>query len=198
MIIIATNNGKEYLEKLLPTISYDYAVIDTGSTEYDSIQYFNSLNCKKAQISGGYCVGAYQHGYKMFPDNEYFFMHDSMIVKKKNFLEDFSIGEVVAWIGFKMDYLNHDEYLTKLYNDLSDMPEYAIFGPIFYATSWAMSQINPPIPDNRKDAIAMERGYAFAFHRAGIKIKYLEEYNNERIDIKKDYIYSDKLRPNRR
>lgn len=83
LVVIATNNGKKYLEKLLPTVKYNYIVIDTGSTEKDSIEYFDSLKCNKARIDGGYCIAAYEYAYKSYEFEEYFFMHDSMVVKKK-------------------------------------------------------------------------------------------------------------------
>jgi hypothetical protein len=201
LIVIATNNGKKYLEKLLPTVKYPFVLIDTGSTEPESIKYFNDLDCIKARIKGGYAVGAYEYAYRKFKADNYFFMQDSMMIKKEDFIEDFeNKGSVVAWLRFFYAPEHGIDYLNKIPGD--SVPEYAIFGPIFYATKEAMDTLNekglfPPIPVNKDEAIASESGYGLAFHRAGIEVSHVEEMDNQRIDETRDYKMFDKFRPHR-
>jgi hypothetical protein len=201
LVVVATHNGKKFLEKLLPTIKYPYLVIDTGSTEQESIDYFDSLLCAKARINGGYCISAYEYAYRNYEFEEYFFMHDSMIVKNVDFVDRFrEKGDAVAWLHFYFAPEHGRDYLAKFPGE-SD-PTWAIFGPIFYAKRTAMDKLNemklfPPKPKNRDEAVAAESGYGLAFHRAGINVDCVEEMDNERIDDKRDYKLFDKLRPSR-
>jgi hypothetical protein len=203
LVVVATHNGKKYLEKLLPTIEYNYVVIDTGSDEQESIDYFNNLECEKVRIPGGYCVAAYEYAYRHYDFEEYFFMHDSMIVKKNNFIEDFRAkGEVVAWLKFTLAPEHGRDYMARIPGDPNNVPPNAIFGPLFYANRNVMKTIEekglfPPHPTCRGEQVACESGYAICFHRAGFPIGYVEEMDNERIDVRRDYILFDKLRPNR-
>lgn len=204
LVVVATNNGKKYLEKLLPTIEYPFVVIDTGSTEQESIDYFNQLECEKAKIAGGYCVAAYEYAYRNYEFEEYFFMHDSMIVKREGFVDCFrEKGEVVSWLSFNLAPEHGRDYMLRIPpHNFDNVPGRAIFGPIFYATRNAMNKLNemnlfPPHPINRDEQIASESGYAICFHRAGFQIPHVEEMDNSRIDEKRDYEMFDKFRPNR-
>lgn len=201
LVVIATNNGKKYLQKLLPTVKYNYVVIDTGSTDPASIKYFDSLLCRKVRINGGYSPGAYEYAYRNIEAEEYFFMHDSMIVKKPNFIEDFRAkGEVCAWLHFYFAPEHGRDYLNKFPGEGN--PTWAIFGPIFYAKKSAMDKLNelqllPPRCNNRDEAVAAESGYGLAFHRAGIEVPIVEEMCNQRLDETRDYEMFDKFRPKR-
>ena len=205
LVVIATNNGKKYLEQLLPTVKYNYVVIDTGSTEQESIDYFDSLSCAKARINGGYCVAAYEYAYRNIKAEEYFFMHDSMIVKKGDFIDDFrGKGEVVAWMHFDLAISHGIDYIKNIPGKLDNVPLFSIFGPIFYATRNAMETIDkkgllPPHPTRRDEQVASETGYAISFHRAGLNLdnNFVERMCNQRIDETRDYILFDKFRPNR-
>jgi hypothetical protein len=144
------------------------------------------------------------------PFNNFFFMHDSMTVKRPDFIEacQSKSADLVAWLTFPMDFGTPEfpeyKYLTSIFGDVStNLPSRAIFGPIFYATRTALDQIAsgagfPPNPTNRMELCASERGIAIAAHRSGLTIDFLEEpYDNERIDVKRDYVYFNKFRPNR-
>ena len=55
MIIIATNNGHLYLEKLLFDfenffINKEICLIDTGSTDEESLKFLDKIKNKKTQI----------------------------------------------------------------------------------------------------------------------------------------------------
>ena len=117
-------------------------------------------------------------------------------------IEDFrKKGEVVAWIGFKFDGHNppQNEFIDNLYEKYND-PQIGIFGPIFYSTREAFGKALKYIktlPTSHKEMAWFERVIPIAFKMAGYESKYMEEYSNDRIDIKRDYIYFDKFRPGR-
>ena len=109
----------------------------------------------------------------------------------------------MAWLRFGYAPEHGIEYLNRIPGDKNIIPEYAIFGPIFYATKIAMDSLDrsglfPPHPKNKDEAIASESGYSLAFHRVGLKVEDMEQLCNTRIDEKKDYIYFDKFRPGRK
>lgn len=205
LTVVATHNGMEFLPDLIKDLPEDHLIVDTNSNDPKVLNYLNKLDKKPVLIGPVGCIGAYKAAYETAPHYDgYFFMHDSMRIKDKNFLEAFSsIGPVVAWIGFPMDFDSgpQRQYLEYLYGDLNkDVPPTAIFGPIFYASKQAMQKAFDLIPNqtsSRDELCAMERGIAIAFHRAGFEIDYLEEYSNERLDILDDYKYFSKKRPNR-
>lgn len=204
LVVIAHHNGSQYIPNLLASLnpSYEVLIVDTGSTsqELDRLP----REARVDEIAGGYCVGAYEWAYTLYPEYDaYFFMHDSMVAKKTDFLPEFeSRGDVVAWIGFPMDYGPAEiPYLSRQY-DLLNKPSTAIFGPIFYATRNALDRLKlasgfPIHPRNRTELCASERAYAFGFKEAGVDIQYIEEYDNERLDVIRDYRLFDKFRPNR-
>jgi len=205
LIVIAHHNGSRYIPALLDSLKWhdrkDIVVIDTGSTsnELDLLPQDIQVD----EIYGGYCVGAYKWAYRWYPDyDSYFFMHDSMRAKT-NFLPAFqSKGDVVAWIDFPMDYGEQErEYIESQYGKDNHSPN-AIFGPIFYATHQAMQGLAnnnkfPRNPKNRAELCASERAFAIAFHQCGFRVDHLEEYDNQRLDISRDYVLFDKFRPNR-
>jgi hypothetical protein len=128
-----------------------------------------------------------------------------MVGKRRDFLADFAErGDVTAWISFPMDAAFGDAdraYLSKYRVD-TDPPPVGIFGPIFCASHRAVQRVLarnlwPPPARNRSELCASERAFAFAFHRAGFVVNWLEAYSNERLDQVRDYAYFDKFRPNR-
>lgn len=117
-------------------------------------------------------------------------------------IEDFrKAGEAVAWLGFDFDGESQPqkEYLDNFYGEY-EKPEIGVMGPIFYSTREAFGKalnFMPPMPKDRTEMAIFERVIPVAFKKAGYEFKCLERYDNERIDTKRDYIYFDKLRPNR-
>lgn len=221
LVVIAHHNGAEWLAGLVESLSLEYPVfvVDTGSTEdqlarLDEVLLWRRRNANAGtwakRIGGGYCVGAYEHAYRLQPKFDgYLFLHDSMRAKVSDVVERFERAaqarelDVVSWLGFPMDFDGgpQEAFLREHYGDLGDAPATAIFGPMFYAPREALEKLDaygfPPHPKNRDELCALERGYAIAFHRAGCRIGYLEEYDNARIDARKDYLLFDKWRPNR-
>lgn len=96
MIVIATNNGKQFLEKLIPALEkwgtggHKVAFIDTGSTDgsWDYlVEHVRRLHTSRYPEQGewildktpfkGYDTGAYIYAYRKYPEETYLFMHDS-------------------------------------------------------------------------------------------------------------------------
>src|SRR5689334_3577422 len=117
MIVVATNNGSEYLPKLLDSIQkygwygHSVLIVDTGSTDMKFKRYLESLTddenrkypfviyCsenkkwveEQGYVWGGYDTGAYLKAYK---DNKEFedvfiFMQDSFEIKSSNWIPEF-------------------------------------------------------------------------------------------------------------
>jgi hypothetical protein len=198
-LIVIASHGNDFTPKLVRSIpsEHDILVVETGDGVSDGYPVEN-------RIRGGFCVAAYEHAYRKnrAKYDSFLFLHDSMLVKDRDFLEVFqSRGDVVAWIGFRMDMDSATREYLKSFYGACDAPT-GIFGPIFYATRHAMDtmtekHLSPPHPRNRFELAAAERAYGIAFHRSGFVVKYLEEYDNERLDVTRDYVYFDKYRPNR-
>lgn len=208
LIVIPYFNGKEFIENLISSIEKHtdapYIVVDTGSTEQESIDVFNNLWCKKdATKKAGYGVGAYILAYENYLADEYLFIHDSMVFKKDP-LPEMRKHDVCTWLRFPMGEQFQDVkgYLEGDYVLLDDLPEHGIFGPIFYAKRSALDKIRSMgyfkrYPVSKQDLCSFERGMAIAFKRAGIKVGYLDEYDYERVDNRRDYEHFDKIRPHR-
>ena len=202
LIVIAHNNGSKYLDSLILSLgdSNPVCVVDTGSTESELRNAF-SVTGNIIFANGGFCANAYRVAYESFSNHDsYFFMHDSMICKWRNFEQDFrSSGDVVAWIGIGIEneWIN-DEYIQRSYPNVTQVPNQGMFGPIFYATNKAMRKLKfPAFCHNRADLCSSERGFGFGFMQAGFDVKSVDSYCNDRIDNKQDYKHFDKFRPNR-
>lgn len=209
LVVVAYHNGSQYLEPLLDSLMYPTLVVDTGSRPDEQEYLRRHSQVESLFIQGGGCTEAYLQGYRLHPGcDHYFFMHDSMRVKERDFMPFFAHQRpVTAWIGFNMDWGTPESaegrWLASAYGSLDRaIPPYAIFGPIFYASAAAMSAIekvnlwSPPLW-SRSDLTASERGLAIGFHRAGFTPDFLEPYDNDRIDVYRNYRFFDKYRPNR-
>lgn len=187
MICISTRNGMTYLPRLIESLGdLDYLVIDTGSTDPEFISYLKTL--KKVDFcNGGFCIGSYDHAVKYHPNDWYFFMHDSMIVKDKNFLEDFQKNDVTAWLSFPMffDSSGQEAYVRATCGN--KIPPKGIFGPIFYATREAMLKIKMPTPHSLDEAHGMERGLAVLFAEAGVPVHFIDEMDPTKFESYKHF-----------
>lgn len=108
---------------------------------------------------GGYCINSYLRGYLENPDQEYIFLHDSMLVKDKEWLQRFRDkckGGIVAHSTFPLRYDNPEQQ-----NFAGFVPdgEVGVFGPIFYATAKAMEKIAPYIRDHTPVDVMQLRGW---------------------------------------
>lgn len=148
-------------------------------------------------------VGALLKCYNENPNFDYYFlMHDSVAVKKPDFIEDFKKldCEVACWLKFPMfyDYDNQQEYIRGILS--SDYAEWGIFGPIMLIPRKTIKKVideglYPPIPKDKNEQCAWERGWAVIFELMGIKIDFIDEMIPEKLD--NGYEHFRKLTPHR-
>lgn len=198
LIVIATNNGMDYLPKLLESmpLNYNWIVVDTGSTDRKFKEYLKTLGGQVYYTDGGWCIGAYLWAIENKPAQSYFFMHDSMVIKDQKFLDKFKQYDFCGWLNFHMSFdgPEQESYIKHLYGE--NVPDNGVFGPIFYATSQALSRVEIPLPATADQAHGMERGIACAFVNAGLNLAFIEKYDTDKMD-KDEYDTFTKLRPKR-
>jgi hypothetical protein len=196
MIVIATNNGKNYLPNLLNSLedidllNNKILILDTGSTDKE---YLSNLKSKHEIIVdrtpySGYDTGAYIYAYNNYIDENYLFLQDSIIIKEKSLIRDgLSIldnNTIVPLIIFdpkKNFYDNHVQMEWVNSKIGSHIYEYGIFGPMFFAkriTLDKIKNINNAIPYDKNTQQAMERGWSVFFKQNGINIVPLERYEH--------------------
>lgn len=196
MVCISTNNGIKYLPELIKSLRYiPYTIIDTGSTDPEFLEYLKTLE-NVLYTDGGWCLGAYKHAVENIDADWYFFMHDSMRIKNRNFLDKFKNCEVCGWLSFPMFFDNQSQFSTMSSLYPGETPDKGIFGPIFYATKDALDKINIHKPTNIDDAHGMERGIAMAFNQVGVKVDFIDVMDENKLnnDLYEDFT---KFRPRR-
>lgn len=223
LVVVATNNGAQWLEGLFNSIDEfggrgdaDIIIVDTGSTDGGQTTAYmgHMVRMKKVDkvmmIDGGYCTRAYLESYNRYKNayDNFIFIHDSMKVKDADwvgvFTAPFQFTPLLAipWLTFGMWYDNDEqkEYIQKRYG--ADEPLNGFFGPIFSTTREALEELDkkgllPTPPSNKTEECGWERGWAVAFHQAGIPAMELnhgvtgENLNN---DV---YTHLTKIRPHR-
>lgn len=200
MIIIATNNGKRNLSELLENLrefglGRSVCIIDTGSTDQDSIDFLNELsevNDYNFEIEihqtpyKGYDTGAYIYAINNIKSERYYFFQDSLRIKTKDFfnLIDSKLkpGKVVPLITFGenlYDYPEQIEFCIKNFG--SHEFEKGIFGPMFSILSEDAQKIDKKFlvyPTNKSLQMGMERGWAVIFGKYNFEVDSLEgDYN---------------------
>lgn len=178
MIVISTNNGINYLPRLLNSIDvhgtcgHTVCIVDTGSTEPEFIHYLDSLDTSKYIIHkqlGGYDTGAYIYAYNTYNEAEYIFMHDSMEVLSNTWVDEFTAcnKDVCYYSAFDL-FFDSPEHFDWVVNKGIYTPRttHGIFGPIFYIKRTVLDAIsikfdlNSVIPLNKIEQQIMERGWA--------------------------------------
>lgn len=136
--------------------------------------------------AGGRDTGAYLTAYRKHRNFDgYFFMHDSMQIKRPDFLKYFARPDrVTAWLRFPFffDEKEQEEYIAKILGQGSYPPD-GIFGSIFYVPRQALATLEkkkllPVPPLTRLEQQGWERGWAIAFHRAGIPVEFIDRYDS--------------------
>src|SRR4051812_29377575 len=103
MIVVATNNGKDYLPALLDSFKQygtggrKVVIMDTGSTCEVSKSYIASAISDDWPFEleadttpyRGYDTGAYIHAYRSRPADDYVFLQDSVMVKHEGWIQEF-------------------------------------------------------------------------------------------------------------
>lgn len=194
-IIIATNNGKKFLIPLLESIerhggifNHRVSIVDTGSTDAESIAYLDELKRNEKYSVNitpykGYDTGAYIWAYKNFQDDEFLFMHDSMEVAEEGWLQDFGHppNAVKAYASFGMTF----DYGTDQQQRLIDLGIYnpdsatGIMGPIFCVPRTVLDSLDQRfdlkrlIPQKKTDQQGMERGWAMLFDTMRVPVSFV-------------------------
>lgn len=198
MIVIATNNGHHWLQTFIKSMElhgtngHEVLVVDTHSSNPESCAYFASLKDYSGPLrvlttqpayKNGYEPGAYMHAFRNFPAEKYLFMHDGMRAKSAEWVTQFEERlspqtPCVPWICFSPILMGchkgHVEFLFNAYGN-TNWPNWGIFGSMFYVTRDALLSLESrgflnekTLPVSKTGAEGMERGFAIAFHRAGI------------------------------
>jgi glycosyltransferase involved in cell wall biosynthesis len=202
MIVIPCFEGEQYLEPLIKSIPpmEEILIVDTGSKDINYLRKYPYLTdfTKKP----GFAIGAYILAYEKYPRDEYFFIHDSMTIKGS--LDDFRKNDVTGWLRFPFSH-GADEYRPYIDAETKDsvsLPQWGIFGPIFYAKRKALDKLRQnknfcDYPETKQHLCAMERVLPIQFMKAGVTVKYIDDYDPNRLDNLRDYEHFDKFRPNR-
>jgi len=196
MIIIATNNGKRNLSELLENLKEfsfgrKVCIIDTGSTDPESIDYLKELK----EVTGynfeieihqtsykGYDTGAYIYAINNIESDRYYFIHDSLRIKSKDFFNlidnKLKPGVVVPLITFGKDRYDSIEQLEFCIKNFGS-PYYkkGIFGPMFSILSEDVQKIDKKYlvyPTNKTLQMGMERGWSLIFEKYNFDIDSLE------------------------
>ena len=187
MIVVATNNGMEFLPKLLNSFDiygtggHKICIIDTGSSDQSYINYIDVLDKDKYIIMKtpykGYDTGAYIWAYRNTNESEYLFMHDSMEVVDAGWIDEFTNnGDVCAYSFFTLNYFefqfNHFKDID-IYNPSTTV---GMAGPIFYIkrtvldTLDAKFNLDKVIPDCKWNQSGMELGWYMMLTTINVKV----------------------------
>lgn len=217
MIVIATNNGKQYLQNLLNSLeevellNNKILILDTGSTDKE---YLNNLKSKHQIILDttpycGYDTGAYIYAYNNYVDDSYLFLQDSIIIKDKMLIKDgmsnlneYTIIPLIVFNPMNNFYDNYEQ-MEWVQNKIGHHNyRIGIFGPMFFAKRKSLDKIknlNNFIPHNKNIQQAMERGWSVLFEQNNLNIIPLEkhQHSNYLFDID-GYKYIKKFFPIRK
>jgi hypothetical protein len=220
MVIIATNNGHIYLEKLLQDFLFFFSeknicVIDTGSDNEETLLFLSKL--KKKEIFSilnikvmetpykGYDSGAYIYAMKNIISDKYYFLHDSISIKNKNFFNDIDEklddDTVVSIINFPSNFFDNQSQIDFCIKTIGTCDfDDGIFGPMFSINKSAVNKIINDLdfyPTNKNEQMSMERVWPSLFKKKNIKIVVLDGSHNLQIFANNGYKYINKTFLNR-
>ena len=201
MIVIATNNGFDYLEKCLKscknyTVNIPVLVVDTGSSN-EFKELGKSLALKYgAQWTesepGGYDYGAYIHAYKNFEADWYWFQHDSVCFKNYSSIKliekQIRDGKACAWTSFVYYTCPYDnEEQANWVKSITDNTYYdfGCFGPNFGISRNHLNTIDSIFNlsnikvDTKIKQQAMERCWPIMFKMSNIYFTWLENTSTQ-------------------
>jgi len=188
LIVVPTFQGDEHVGKLATSLKntpYPVRLVDT--------------------TEGGRDVGALLRCYKENPNFDYYFlMHDSMVVKRPDFINDFFKlgGDVNCWLKFPMfyDYPNQKAYIEAILG--SSEAEFGIFGPIMLIPRKVITRVidegfYPPIPRDKNEQCGWERGWAVLFELMGLKVEFIDTLRGQEALDNDEYEHFKKNCPHR-
>lgn len=183
LIVVASYNGKEFLPRFLNSLEdhkkedFDVLVVDTGTTDIESLNYLESIKTKyKVERTPykGYDTGAYIYAIKGHLYDEYIFLHDSLEVLSDNFINEFRghQKDVCYYSNFCLGYDNEEQRLHLVNVGIfNGETTHGCFGPIFYAKRNVLEDIlktfdvDKIIPTNKIQQQGMERGWPMMFDK---------------------------------
>jgi hypothetical protein len=217
MIIIATNNGMEFLPNLLSdlekfNITEEISIIDTQSSDSKFIDYLENLksfNKFKLNINvyqtpyRGFDTGAYVYSIKNLKSDRFIFLQDSIRIKSKDFFnlidEKLKTSNVVTVLTFDGNFWDNQiqkDFSLKHFGTTTF--DKGIFGPMFsisYLDSQKLNSLIYPIDKNQQ--MAMERCWSIIFKQQNFTIDSIDGSHND-FKIQNDgYTYFSKIKPNR-
>ena len=218
MIIIATNNGKNYIENLLSDLENlktkeKISIIDTQSSD-DSYNFLNNIiEKRKFDLSikllqtpyRGFDSGAYIYAINNLISDKFYFLQDSIRIKNKNFFKEIdkklSLNNIVCLITFQSNfYANYEQ--MKFCTDNFESIDYnkGIFGPMFAISYDDIKKIDKKFliyPHDKNTQMAMERGWSIIFDKYNFSIDSLEGEKDDEKLFNDKYKYFSKLFPYR-
>lgn len=212
MIVVAAHDNPETLESIVNDLNeidlnrHDVCIIDTNSQNLIFKENFGILKDKNKHfnfISLDYTCwdsGAYIWAYNNLYSSTYIFLQDSIRILNKEYIkiydEYLNEYDVVAHINFKYHYENEEQKKwVENEIDFVELPEDAIFGPIFGVNKETMDRIPEywlKHPTNKNEGCGMERRWSLMFHQIGATKTYLEIEdipNNHTIYTTRKYIH---------
>jgi GT2 family glycosyltransferase len=192
MIVIVTHNGASFLVDLLSDIkgfeiSNDkICIVDNKSDSDFHLSYLNSLE-KSGYIilhnpEATYEIGAFKYAFENIKDSIYFFIQDSIRIKRNIFKEVsplLTIDNVYTFLTFPCGIHDHDpkdhSELIKEYG--TDQYSRGLFGNMFFALSEVVEKVKDDwkIPRTKLGSTTGERALGIVFDRHNIKIIGLAE-----------------------
>lgn len=211
-IVIATNNGKSNLQELLNSlekiqIDYNIAIIDTQSTNLESIEFINKLDSENPYNLNikvfrtphkGYDTGAYIYAINNIDSKYFYFLQDSMQIKSIDFFNETNKrlnnnNSVVPLLTFPSNFFDNEEERQFCINNFGTLESKAgIFGPMFAISKENINLIDKKYlvyPSNKTEQMAMERGWGIIFNKYVISIIPLEGTHNDQMLRNDGYKY---------
>ncbi len=196
MIVVATHNGQESLDRLLASMlrhgtqGWDVCIVVSNDSTNEYKAYVQSLRRDwgpfKLEVLvepwGSFESGAFIHAYReLHTVNEFLFLQDSMEVTDNDWIEQFRTRMsqglcVVPWVTFSPYLLGCTPQVSNIIvqtHGLYREPGFGIFGSIFYTNRRTLEIVDRAsyfdfIPKNKAEAEAMERFWALYFNRLNI------------------------------
>jgi glycosyltransferase involved in cell wall biosynthesis len=208
MIIIATHNGKEHLEKCLSSLEkteckYPVCIIDSASGD-KHIEYLKGLEISNPfsfslQVhyikENVYETGVIKYAIQNIDTDVFVFIQDSLEIKHSLFYErlvdKLNINRVVPILTFPTYHDDEDHYFF-LYENFGTAEYWqGIFGNMFAIRKSDLLKIPiNSIPDinSKEGSCAMERGWAILFESKFFSISPLEGHYHYYRLLYDDYI----------
>lgn len=214
MIVIATNNGKEHLPKLLESLNFleysiDVSIIDTQSSDIYSINFLENIDKSNYKFNiniyqtpyKGYDTGAYIYAIRNIKNvDRFYFLQDSIVIKDIKIFDYIDSrlhkGTVVPLIGFKTLFDNQEQIDFCNVNFGSSFYKCGIFGPMFSILKSDIDLIDDKFlvyPTSKNIQAAMERGWSILFNKYDLNIDPIYDYDYERINNNGYQLFDKKL-----